>query len=107
MIENGHEELGRHTRIEEIAILRGFAWGGGDSDYFGFGSTKGTDLSLSGYTVGGGAEYMLSDHVSVKAEYLYIDLNEEDLKTQFSGFKGAGVEANVVRMGVNYNFGMP
>lgn len=85
----------------------GFAWGGGDSDYFGFGSTQSTDLSLSGYTVGGGAEYLLSDRVSVKAEYLYIDLDEEGLNTQISGFRAAGVEVNVVRLGVNYNFGMP
>lgn len=84
----------------------GFAWGGGDSDYFGLGNPPGTDLSLSGYTIGGGAEYLLNDRLSVKAEYLYVDLDEDDLNAPFE-YTDAGIEANIVRLGVNYNLGVP
>ena len=44
----------------------GFAWGGGDSSYFGFGPVGDSNLSWSGYAVGGGAEYLLNDRVSLK-----------------------------------------
>ncbi|WP_119388040.1 outer membrane protein [Taklimakanibacter lacteus] len=86
----------------------GFAWGGGDSDYFGFGDFDSkSSLSWSGYTIGAGAEYLLNDRISVKAEYLYVDLDNEDLDVQISGYRDVGIEANIVRLGVNYNLGAP
>ena len=42
--------------------------------------------TTTGYAVGAGAEYRLSDHWSIKAEYLHVDLNG----------KGAGVAASIV-----------
>ncbi len=59
-----------------------------------------------GWTIGAGAEVNLTDRISVKGEYLYVDLSEERYKvsdvlpaidTKFSG--------HFVRVGVNYNFG--
>lgn len=85
----------------------GFAWAGGDSEYFGFGPIADSNLSWSGYAVGGGAEYILDERISLKAEYLYVDLDDEDLDAQISGFKGVGIEASIVRLGINYNIGIP
>lgn len=53
--------------------------------------------SDNGYTLGVGAEYKVSDHVSVGAEYLYDDI---------SNFKDTGNDftANTVAARVNYRF---
>jgi outer membrane immunogenic protein len=70
--------------------------------------------TTAGWTVGAGAEYALSENLSLKAEYLYID---------FAGVSGAAYGAlppfvpvaggfttgsnrtNVVRLGLNFKFG--
>ena len=53
-----------------------------------------SDFSTSGLAIGGGAEFRLTPALSLKAEYLHVDLGEED---------------NMVRLGLNwrFNFGMP
>jgi len=53
-----------------------------------------SDFSTSGLAIGGGAEFRLTPTLSLKAEYLRVDLGEED---------------NMVRLGLNwrFNFGMP
>jgi outer membrane immunogenic protein len=68
-----------------------------------------------GWTVGGGLEYAISHHWSVKAEYLYYDLGDEGkTQNQLTGgvpqgppffvhynFENTG---NIVRGGLNYKF---
>jgi outer membrane immunogenic protein len=68
-----------------------------------------------GWTVGGGLEYAVGHHWSVKAEYLYYDLGDEG-KTQDQLFFGAPQgppffvhynfenTGNIVRGGLNYKF---
>jgi outer membrane immunogenic protein len=73
----------------------------------GSGSISGTN---SGWTAGGGLEYAWSNQLSVKAEYLFVDLGSRSLtypitlavsqSTTASEFKG-----NVARFGVNYKLG--
>lgn len=70
------------------------------------GSKSGTRL---GWTLGGGGEYALTDHVSVKAEYLYVDLGKQHFDTASSlGAAEVRVDRStkfsVVRAGVNYRF---
>jgi outer membrane immunogenic protein len=57
----------------------GFAYGGVES-YFvdGAGKTS-TSTTATGWTAGGGLEFMVSPNVSVKTEYLYVDLGSQDL----------------------------
>jgi outer membrane immunogenic protein len=52
-----------------------------------------------GWTAGGGVEAALTDNISVKGEYLYVDLGEEELN-------GADVDVNAhtVKGGINYRF---
>ena len=69
----------------------------------------------AGWTIGGGLEYALSHHWSVKVEYLYYDLGDED-RTQNQLFNGVPqgppffvhyhfeTTANVVRGGLNFKF---
>ena len=68
-----------------------------------------------GWTVGGGLEYAISHHWSVKAEYLYYDLGDEG-KTQNQLFFGVPQgppffvhynfenTGNIVRGGLNFKF---
>jgi outer membrane immunogenic protein len=67
--------------------------------------------TLTGYTVGGGIETMLTPAWSVKAEYLYIDLgstshlfSEYEFGNLDYGAAGADISHtyNVVRAGLNY-----
>jgi outer membrane immunogenic protein len=63
--------------------------------------------TLTGYTVGAGAEMKLTDRISVKGEYLFVDGldfekqyddGDPDQRAEFS------TEAHVFRIGLNYHF---
>ena len=72
----------------------------------------------AGWTVGGGAEFALNQHWSIKAEYLYVNLGNSHLDISgvlFGGnFGTAGAPGtsfqhfnnnlNIVRLGANYRF---
>jgi outer membrane immunogenic protein len=61
-----------------------------------------------GFTVGAGAEYAITDHVTLKSEYLYTDLGKLKLFDLNDEFSSASAEAKVkfhtVRVGLNYKF---
>lgn len=80
----------------------GLAMGGLEADVFGS-SPSNLDKTAVGYAVGGGAEWAISDRMTVKAEYLYIDLAGEDLSATFI-FDRVGLETSIVRFGVNWQF---
>lgn len=80
---------------------------GGSTLFSAAGSQSDTD---TGWTAGVGAEYPISDRMTLKAEYLYADLGEHTLiSTPFAllgatGSIGVKVEstAHIVRVGLNY-----
>jgi outer membrane immunogenic protein len=60
-----------------------------------------------GYTVGGGVERQLNPHWSVKAEYLYFDLDDQHFSGVSAGtrYRFDGETAgHIVRAGLNYKF---
>jgi len=61
-----------------------------------------------GYTVGGGAEFKVTEDVSVKAEYLYTDLGRRDIPTGslFTGSTANTAQASfhAIRVGANFHF---
>jgi outer membrane immunogenic protein len=79
----------------------------GTSLFAAAGSQSDTDM---GWTVGLGAEYPVSDRMTLKAEYLYADLGEHTLIATPFALLGAtgdvavkvGTTANIVRVGLNY-----
>lgn len=83
---------------------------GGAGTAFGSG-----DSTVAGYTVGGGIEWMVAPHWSVKAEYLYADLGNHGVFTDSlrpplvavatSATENEKFNANIFRVGVNYHFG--
>lgn len=67
----------------------------------------------TGWIAGGGAEWLLMEHFSIKAEYLYADFgsvsvlvptSNTPLFTQTIGVK-ADLSTNIARIGLNYKFG--
>ncbi len=91
-----------------IAFDRALVYGTGG---FAFGSTKidggllGGSNTQTGYALGGGLEYAFTQNISAKAEYLYMPLNAKGSGPVgiLAGTK-AGIDANIVRAGVNYRF---
>jgi outer membrane immunogenic protein len=70
-------------------------------------------LTRTGWTAGVGADYALTDRLSFRAEYLYVDLGTKTLlggstdvgDGVLSGKIGLKATANIMRVGVNYRFG--
>lgn len=77
----------------------GFAYGQGNSDFFGLTSSA----NLTGWTLGVGAEYAVDRNWSAKLEYLYVDLGSATYGT-LAGPVVSGLDANILRAGVNYRF---
>ena len=62
----------------------------------------------SGWTLGGGVEYMFAQNWSGKVEYMYADYDNEAYLTSFvPGGIGFGGAFHTVKAGVNYHFGAP
>jgi outer membrane immunogenic protein len=57
----------------------------------------------SGWTVGGGFEFGLTDNWSARGEYMYYDLGTERYNLP-SGAVDADVTGNLVRVGLNYRW---
>ena len=78
-------------------------------------TTGGADENHIGWTIGGGFEWAFTDRLSLKGEYLYLDLGKEDY--HFVGERTADhtyyaddsapstLDFHTVRVGVNYKFG--
>jgi outer membrane immunogenic protein len=84
----------------------GFAYGGVAGNVSGFSNTA------TGWTAGGGVEWMFASHWTAKLEYLYMDLNNSGVNGAVTGYQLGSrnhPEINIVRAGVNYlfNFGAP
>jgi outer membrane immunogenic protein len=77
----------------------GFAYGG--VDVFQRSNTS------TGWTAGGGAEWLFAPHWSAKLEYLYVDLASSGIYGAYTGWELGNnhhPQINVVRAGVNYHF---
>lgn len=58
----------------------------------------------NGWALGGGIEYAVTDHISVKAQYLFSQLTD---RTYFAGSPDAvksGLNVNTLTTGINYKF---
>lgn len=67
----------------------------------------------TGWTAGVGADYAITDRISFRAEYLYVDLGKSTLLDGQYDIGGGALSANIglkstaniVRVGLNYRFG--
>ena len=80
---------------------------------YGFGNVSVTDpLGVTtsqgqthmGWTVGGGLEAAATDNITIKAEYLYVDLGTQNYISAPAGTSDATQRFSVIRAGLNYKF---
>jgi opacity protein-like surface antigen len=57
-----------------------------------------------GWTVGAGLEYAVTDNVTVRGEYSYIDLQDESYTLGAGVPADAGLDLHTVKAGLNYKF---
>jgi outer membrane immunogenic protein len=99
----------------------GVAYGGGSSSFTVFDSFNDIFASGSpsssrvGWTVGAGAEYAITNNITIKGEYLYYNLGSHTFQSTLAGpfatlFPGVVAttkytfDGSIVRAGVNYKF---
>lgn len=63
------------------------------------------DETLSGYVIGGGVEYSLSQNWTVKAEYLYMNFGDEKSSNVDGNTFAHEVDLHTAKVGVNYKLG--
>lgn len=84
-------------------VTGGAAWADWNDKLAPFARIGGSDVS-TGWTIGGGLESKLTESISLKLEYLYLDFGDETYKFDYSG---TSVKANfdhelhTVRVGLN------
>lgn len=78
----------------------GFAYG--PTEYVKSG-TK-TDLSKSGWVLGGGIEAMIAPNVSLRGEFLHYDLGSGTYANGAGGTVSLSTTSNIIRTGLNYKF---
>jgi opacity protein-like surface antigen len=66
--------------------------------------TERSKRTMSGFGVGAGFEFGLTQNWSAKAEYMYYDLGTERFNLPVSGPVDVDVTGNLLRVGVNYRF---
>ncbi len=91
-------------------VTGGFAWGHvryTADDFQPTNSATGS-ATATGWTVGGGIEYAITQHWSVKAEYLHIDLGSKTIDAlpafTLRHLVSVKTTAEIGRFGVNYRF---
>ncbi|MEO6841325.1 MAG: outer membrane beta-barrel protein [Bradyrhizobium sp.] len=89
-------------------VKGGYAWADNQISASALGATFSESHVHSGWTIGGGLEYMFVPNWSGKVEYMYSDYRNASYLTAFApGGVGLGVTVNTVKAGVNYHFGGP
>jgi outer membrane immunogenic protein len=92
-------------------ITGGFAWANAESG-LGFETNMpnsqvftrtGSDV-FTGWTVGAGLEYAVTNNITAKAEYLYADLGSKDLEIVGFPLKADLSSLQTVKFGLNYKF---
>lgn len=110
--------------LSHYYLTAGLAWGITDfsvaanhnpPNYATEGGRVSGETTHLGWTIGGGAEWAIARNWTMKAEYLYVDLGEENyaLKgtttpggtTPYTETFAADLSFHTVRVGLNYRFG--
>lgn len=66
-------------------------------------NTYNNSLFMTNWVVGAGLEYAVSNHISYKLEYLYLDLGHQSIDADFYAVDSA-FASNLIRAGINYHF---
>jgi outer membrane immunogenic protein len=82
----------------------GYAWANNKLSLSAGGLSDSDSHIHSGYTVGGGIEYMFAPNWSAKAEYMFMHLESQNYTLGGIGFDSGTAEFHTVKVGINYHF---
>jgi outer membrane immunogenic protein len=82
----------------------GYAWADNELSASALGVTVSDSHVHSGYTVGGGIEYMFAPSWSAKAEYMFTHLEGQTYTLAGVGFDSGTAEFHTIKAGINYHF---
>jgi len=84
----------------------GFAWGNNKTTltFPELGISNSDSHTHTGYTLGGGLEYMFSPSWSAKAEYMYTSLGGETYNLLGEQLPSGNIDFHTIKVGVNYHF---
>lgn len=85
-------------------VTLGAAFGRGTTQTISNNTTTSQNGTHFGWTAGVGIEAKATDNLSVKAEYLYVDLGNASYNLPAAGSREIGQRFSVIRAGVNYAF---
>ena len=82
----------------------GYAWANNKLSVTAPGLVASDTKVHSGYTIGGGIEYMFAPNWSAKAEYMFTHLDSQTYTLGGIPFDSGTAEFNSVKVGINYHF---
>jgi outer membrane immunogenic protein len=82
----------------------GYAWGDNSLSISALGTTLSDNKMHSGYTLGGGLEYLFTPSWSAKAEYMYTNLGAEAYNLGGFPVDSGTLDFHTIKVGVNYHF---
>lgn len=75
----------------------------GDVTDIWFDERSSASKTLTGYTLGAGLDYAMTDHIILRAEYRYIDFGDKDF-VLYGEKRNVETKSNDVRFGIAYKF---
>ena len=82
----------------------GYAWANNKATISGGGVSFSDSQTHSGYTIGGGLEYLFTPSWSAKAEYMYTSLGSENYNLLGEQLSSGNLDFHTIKVGVNYHF---
>ena len=82
----------------------GYAWVDNKFSATVLGVTNSDSKIHSGYTIGGGVEYMFAPNWSAKAEYMFTHVERQNYTVAGINFDSGTAEFSSVKVGINYHF---
>ena len=82
----------------------GYAWVDNKFSATVLGVTNSDSKIHSGYTIGGGVEYMFAPNWSAKGEYMFTSLGSENYNLLGDSLPSGNIDFHTIKVGVNYHF---
>ena len=84
----------------------GFAWGNNKTTLTltELGISSSDSHTHTGYTLGGGVEYMFAPNWSAKGEYMFTSLGGENYNLLGESLPSGNIDFHTIKVGVNYHF---
>ena len=82
----------------------GYAWTNAKTSFTDGVNTLSDSQTHTGYTIGGGLEYLFTPSWSAKAEYMYTNLGSETYNFGGQPLDSGSFDFHTIKVGVNYHF---